>query len=165
MRTLLLCSILMLILGCSASDSADVPQKQSGPHAESGSQDVPKELTWEQSRSRAADFKSKADICLHFENWDKIRVYGEPVITGKLITVESKEVTDLDEFLNSFTRSKNLAVVEVSHRFHNHYSGEDANQAIEKLEQKIKSHGFRNVVFLSETSVGVRILKEYKRIT
>lgn len=160
MKTLLICLSLMLILGCSASDNADVPQRQSKINTEARSEESPKNPAWEHARSRAAAFRSKADICFHFENWDKIRVYGEPVTSGKLTTVESKEVKNLDEFLDSLTARKKLAVVEVSHRFHNHYSGEDANCELEKLEQKIKAHGFGKVVFLSETAVGPGILKE-----
>jgi hypothetical protein len=160
MRTLLPLVFLLLILGCSASDNADVSQHQAEIQAEADSQALPKKLTWEQSRSRAADFKSKADICFHFENWDKIRVYGEPVTTGKLTTVKSKEVKGFDEFLESFTGSKQLAVVEVSHRFHDHYSGEDANRELEKLKQKITAHGFAKVVLLVETSVGFGMLEE-----
>ena len=160
MRTLLPIVCLLSILGCVASDNAGVSQQQSEIQAKAVPQAAPKVLTWEQSRSRAADFKRKADICIHFENWDKVRVYGEPVTTGKLTTVESKEIKNLDEFLESFAGSKKLAVVEVSHRFHTHYSGEDAKRELEKVEQKMKAHGFGKVVLLSETSVGLGVLKE-----
>ena len=121
---------------------------------------LPKTLPLEQSRSMAADYRRKADICLYFENWDRIRIYGEPVTSSKLITVESKEITNFDETLASFRGSKKLAVVEVSHLFHTHYSGKDKEQELEKLKQKIKSYGFSEVVLLSETEVGLLILKE-----
>jgi len=130
------------------------------PHAQPGPQSPSERPTSGESRSRAADLRSKADVCFHFENWDRVRAYGKPAISDKLVTVELRKVEDLGKFLAFFTGGKELAVVEVSHRFYDHYSGEDANRELEKLQQKIKASGFGKVVLLSETAVGLRILRE-----
>ena len=114
----------------------------------------------ERSRQRAYDYKRRAEVALHFEDWDKIRVYKGRVGHGGVETEELVEVEDLAAELDSAGDERRLAAVVVSHRFADNYSNEAGTRALDKLGGIIREHGFVRIVFLSETSVGLRILRE-----
>jgi hypothetical protein len=111
-------------------------------------------------RTKAARYESQADWRLHFEDWDKLAVFGAPTTNGAVVTTEMIKAKDITEALAKAGEKKDLAVIIVSHRFHSHYAKDAGEKQLDKLSGRVRQVGFTRVVFLSETAVGNLPMKE-----
>jgi hypothetical protein len=111
-------------------------------------------------RTKAARYESQADWRLHFEDWDKLAVFGAPTTNGAVVTTEIIKAKDITEALTKAGEKKDLAVIIVSHRFHSHYAKDAGEKQLDKLSERVRHAGFTRVVFLSETAVGNLPMRE-----
>ena len=111
-------------------------------------------------RAKAARYERQADWRLHFEDWDKLAVFGAPSTNGAVVTTEMIKVKDIAEALAKAGEKKELAVIIVSHRFHSHYAKDTGEKQLDTLSERIRLAGFKRVVCLSETAVGNLPMKE-----
>lgn len=112
------------------------------------------------SRAAAARYEAQADWKLYFTDWDTMAVYGSPETNGAVTTVRMMKAKDIAEAIALAPAKKELAVVIISPGFHDHYAGEDAKRQHQSLAGKIRQAGFKQTVFLSETSVGSFPMRE-----
>jgi hypothetical protein len=111
-------------------------------------------------RAKAARDEMQADWRLHFEDWDKLAVFGAPSTNGAVVTTEMIKAKDIAEALAKVGKKKDLAVIIVSHQFHSHYAKDAGEKQLDTLSERIRRSGFTRVVFLSETAVGNLPMKE-----